>query len=633
MKKALKVLLVALAAVGVAMFLLTRFEIRLPQGVLERISAACSSSNVVFRIQSICVRAPSRIRINGIRMFCRNRPDVRPFLSIERTDVQLSFARLPWRIENIVKSVTITSLKMPRLPEGYYIPDSIEFPGSYDFTETNESVELDLPDFTPFSLTLIDPDILDLRAKEVTVSEVSSEGDVLRFSGICVKFPDRDVPMEVTGDCEVNIPAQRVFGSVHGQARQPNIRPMLQALDITNCYQFIDAFTGVTVPVDAGCRFDVNLRNSDLHLFLDLHPTGGAYHGVPLKTAQGNVDVRVFVRGHCQNAHITVGPINASLADGSSMTGTVFYENTNDIGYVTFRNVTSSTSLSNALAVADVLTDGTLDCLQPETPPSITLNGILAVDPAHAATNHLDGTLEFKKGRFFDIPLSKAKTGFKLRSDTVSFTDARATTAHGGTISGTGHISFPGFDSERATFRVSINGKAIPLEDVADAFGKDANGPNGKLSGTLSFDAPLTTALVSRVNGKASVSISDGRIARIKLFAGLTDYLAKAVPGISALVDQSTAEMDCTISNGVLRTSKLLVYGDVFKITGEGTYSMPEDNLDFTARVRLFKNDSILGKITNPITWTFSKLLLEFKVYGPIDNPKWKYVSVVDRLL
>ncbi len=633
MKKALKVLLVAIAAAGVALFLLTRFEVRLPQGVLERIATACSSSNTVFRIHSICLRAPHRIRVNGVRMFCRNRPDVHPFLSIERIDVNLSFARLPWNIENVIKSVTATSLRMPRLPEGYYIPDSVEFPGSHDFTETNEPVELDLPDFAPFRLTLIDPDVLDLRAKAVTIGEVSSSGDVLRFSDVRVQFPDRDVAMEVTGDCEVNIPAQRVFGSVHGQARQPNIRPMLQALDITNCYQFIDAFTGVTVPVDAGCRFDVNLRNSDLHLFLDLHPTGGAYRGVPLKTAQGTVDVRVFVREHCQNAHITVGPITASLADGSSMKGTVFYENTNDIGYVTFRDVQSTAALSNALAVADVLTDGTLDCLQPETPPTITLDGILAVDPAHAATNRLDGSLEFKKGRFFGIPLSKAKTDFKLRSDTVAFSDASATTAHGGAITGTGRISFPGFDRDRASFNVSIKGKNIPLEDVADAFGKAADGPNGKLSGTLSFDAPLTTALVSRVNGKASVTVADGRIARIKLFAGLTDYLAKTIPGISSLVDQSTAEMDCTISNGVLRASKVLVYGDVFKITGEGTYSMPEDNLNFTARVRLFKNDSIIGKLANPITWTFSKLLLEFKVYGPIDNPKWKYVSVVDRLL
>ena len=91
--------------------------------------------------------------------------------------------------------------------------------------------------------------------------------------------------------------------------------------------------------------------------------------------------------------------------------------------------------------------------------------------------------------------------------------------------------------------------------------------------------------------------------------------------------------MECVLSNGVLHCSKINVSGDVFAITGSGTYSMPEDNLDFTARVRLFKNESFIGKLANPITWTFSKLLLEFKVYGPIDSPKWKYISVLERLL
>ena len=91
--------------------------------------------------------------------------------------------------------------------------------------------------------------------------------------------------------------------------------------------------------------------------------------------------------------------------------------------------------------------------------------------------------------------------------------------------------------------------------------------------------------------------------------------------------------MECVISNGVLTATKVDVSGDIFAITGKGTYSIPDDNLDFTARVRLFKNDSIIGKLTNPISWTFSKLLLEFKVYGSLDDPKWKYVSVLERLL
>ena len=633
MKAVLKFFFVLFALLAAALLLLSRMEIRLPQGTLDQISAACSSSNMVLRIDSICLRFPSRLRLNGVRLIDGSRSEVKIFLSATRVDVHLSLARFPWRISNAVKAVEVMALKMPRLPEGYYIPDSIEFPGSHDFTETDSPVKLDIPDFAPFKLTLLEPDVLDLKAKRVTVKQVSATGNVLRFDGVKVKFPDRDIPMEVTGDCALDIPAQRVQGSVHGQARQPNIRPMLQALDITNCYQFVDAFTGVTTPVDAGCRFDVNLRNSDLRLFLDLHPTGGAYRGVPLETAQGNVDVRVFVRDHCQNAHITVGPIDARIADGSTMSGAVFYENTNDVGYVTFRDIHSNTSLSNALAVADVLTDGTLDCLQPETPPTITLGGILAVDPAYAATNHLDGSIAFDKGRFFGIPLRKAKSEFRLRGDSVTFANATASMPHGGAIAGTGKISFPGFDSERASFKVSIKGRGISLEDASDVFGVEAGDKNGRISGAVEFEAPLTTALVSRVNGKASLKVEDGRLARLNLFAGLTDYLATHVPGVSSLVDQSNAEMECVISNGVIHASKVNVSGDVFAITGSGTYSMPEDKLDFTVRVRIFKNDSIIGKITAPFTWTFSKLLMEFKVYGPIDAPQWKYLSVIERLL
>jgi uncharacterized protein involved in outer membrane biogenesis len=354
---------------------------------------------------------------------------------------------------------------------------------------------------------------------------------------------------------------------------------------------------------------------------------------VPLKTAQGNIDIRVFVREHCQNAFISVGPVNAQLADGSSMTGTVFYENTNDIGYVTFRNVHSTTSLSNALAVADVLNDGMLDCLQPETPPTITLNGVMAVDPVHAATNRIDGTIAFNQGTFFGIPLRKAFTEFHMRGERIAFTDARASMPHGGKIDGCGAISFPGFREDTASFNVAIKGSDIALDDALTALGMNSGEMRGKVSGIVEFNGPLTTALVSRVNGKAAISMRNGHLARLNMFAGLTDYLAKNIPGVSSLVDQSNAEIECTITNGVIRASKIQISGDVFSITGKGSYSIPDDRIDITARVRIFKNDSIIGKIANPITWTFSKLLMEFKVYGSLNDPKWEYISVLERLL
>ena len=633
MKAAFKFLLVLILLLVTALLIVRFSEISLPQSALEYISERISSEDWLIRTDSVKWSFPGKIRIMGLRVMNRRKAEAEPFLSAESIAVRLSLSVFPWKAENIIRSVTVSKLKMPRLPDGYYIPDSIEFPGSHDFKETDEPVELDIPDFSPFSLTLIEPEILDLRAKRALAKNVFSRNGVLRFDGVAIQFPDRDVNMAVTGECELNIPEQKVIGSVHGQARQHNIRPMLQALEIVNSYQFVDAFTGVHTPVDAGCKFEVNLRNCDLRIFLDLNPTGGAYREVPLKTVQGNIDIRVFVREHFQNAFISVGPVDARLADGSFMTGSVFYENTNDIGYVTFRNVHSTASLSNALAVADVLNDGTLDCLQPETPPTVTIDGIMAVDPAHAATNRIDGTIAFKRGTFFGIPLTKAFSEFHMRGERIDFTSARASMPHGGDITGKGSIEFPGFKEDDASFNVAIKGSDIALADALSSLGIGSGDMHGKVSGTVEFGGPLTTALVSRVDGKAAISLKNGHLARINMFAGLTDYLAKNIPGISSLVDQSDAEVECVIENGVIKASKIQISGDVFSITGSGTYSIPDDRIDITAHVRIFKNDSIIGKITSPIIWTFSKLLLEFKVYGSLDSPKWEYISVIERLL
>lgn len=614
--------------------LVIRFsEISLPRSAIESLSNGLSSKNWLVRIDSVKWSFPGKIKINGVRMMNRKKAEAAPFLSAENISIRLSLSSFPWKAKSVVKSISVTRLRMPRLPDGYYVPDSVEFPGTCDFTETNAPIELDIPDILPFKLTLVEPDILDLKAKRVVANSVSARNNVFRAGDITVQFPDRDVEMNVTGDCELNVPAQKIVGSVHGQARQHNIRPMLQALDISNSYQFIDAFTGVHTPIDAGCKFEVNLKNRDLRIFLDLNPTGGAYRKVPLKTVQGNIDIRVFVRDHFQNAFISIGPIDARLEDGSFMTGSVFYENTNDIGYVTFRNVHSTASLSNALAVANVLNDGILDCLQPTTPPTITVEGTMAVDPAHSATNMIDGTIAFKRGRFFGIPLSKVSTEFHLRGENIDFTDAKASMPHGGNITGEGSIAFPGFNEDNASFRIALKGSDITLNDALSSLGINSGDMHGRVSGAIEFEAPLTTALVSRVNGKASISLKNGHLARVNMFAGLTDYLAKNIPGISSLVDQSNAEVECTIANGIINATKIQISGDVFSITGSGTYSMPDDRMDVTARVRIFKNDSIIGKIANPIIWPFSKLLMEFKVYGSLYDPKWEYISVIERLL
>ena len=611
------------------------FEQPVPKSLLARLTDSLSDANWLVSIDSASFRLSYGLKVRGLHVFDRQKPASKPVISADLVDLELNMAAFPWSARTLVKHVTVTGLDYPRLGDGYYIPDSLEFPGQPDFREKDEPLSLSLPNVNPFGVTLIQPHVLGVRPKFVDIPHVAITADSLTAKGIRLQWNDSDALMTLDGECALDLDAQLVRGEVHGLARQHNIRPLLEALEITNSYAFIDSFTQVTAPVKAACMFDVNLRNNDLHILLDLHPTGGRYNNVPLKNADGQVDIRVFVRDTYQNARIVVGPISANLADGHTMSGTVIYENTNDIGYVSF-DVNSTTSLSNALAVADVMNDGTLDCLALATPPLITLNGRLAVDPAHAATNCLDGTLSFDKGTFFSIPLTNAATAFHVRGTNVSFSDARATAPHGGRVTGEGRISIPEFKQDKASFSVSVTSDGVSLTDFADIFDFDVGDKHGTIFGDVTLSGPLQTNISSRICGSGRIECRDGHLAQMSVFAGLTDYLANHFQGIASFVNQSRGSMDFSLTNGLFRTDNIRIEGGFFSIHAAGTHDIPNDKLDFSARVTFTKNDSFFAKLATPITWPFanlSKMLFDFKIFGSLEKPEWKYnKNIMDRL-
>jgi len=614
--------ILALSIFGIVTLLL--FEQPVPESMLKRLTASMSSTNCLIRADSASFLFSRGLKINNVRIYDRKKKTSRPMMSAACIDLALSLRRIPWSKQTLLKSVTITDLKYPRLPDGYYIPDSVEFPGQPDFKEKDEPLELELPTLQPFRLNLVRPEVIGVTPKSVTADSVSVTPAGIRIDGIRLDWADADVPMSLDGTFEFNLETQRVEGEVHGQARQHNIRPMLVALDITNSYAFIDSFTRVEKPVDASCAFDVNLRNNDLHLHLELAPEGGCYNGVPLESARGPLDVRVFVRDIYQNAKITVGPIEAKLADGTQMSGTVIYENTNDIGFVDF-DVRSNTSLSNALAVADVLNDGTLDCVAPAAPPHITLKGRLAVDPTHAKANNLTGTLSFLRGTVFSIPMRNASARFDVLGTDVTFTDAYATPEHGGSIKGGALISVPGFKQENASFRVDVSGEGIALADIADVFHFDLGDKRGIIEGNTTLSGPLSTNVIHHLNGGGHVVCKDGHLAQMRLFSGFTEYLAKHVPGIGSLVNLSNASLDYTLTNGVFRASEAVIAGDVLAISATGKYDIPNDALGFSGNISLKKNENMLVRIaTTPIRWPFAKIF-GFRLTGHIDDPSWAY--------
>jgi hypothetical protein len=186
---------------------------------------------------------------------------------------------------------------------------------------------------------------------------------------------------------------------------------------------------------------------------------------------------------------------------------------------------------------------------------------------------------------------------------------------------------------------VDVSAKsAMPLADVIKIAGFEGDYVDGqaigKAQGELQFRFPRAMSNNYEVlNGHGSLKFTEGRLARIKLFAGLTELLADKVPGVSFIVDQSEASLDYVIENGVIKTDNVCIEGGLFSIRMRGSYDTVKDNLDFVVRVQFIRRDTLMGKLVNPIFWPFSKLLMEFKLLGSVDDPKWEYLSIVVRIL
>ena len=93
--------------------------------------------------------------------------------------------------------------------------------------------------------------------------------------------------------------------------------------------------------------------------------------------------------------------------------------------------------------------------------------------------------------------------------------------------------------------------------------------------------------------------------------------------------------MSFTLADGILHSDNVEFRGGIFTITGKGTYDIVKDKMDFAVRVKIVKDDSLLGMLKNPVLWPFSKLstvLFGFRATGSLKEPSWKYdTAILDR--
>ena len=587
-------------------------EQRLPKFVVDRIAIGLSSERYLLACDGVAYGIGRGLTLSGIKLYELDSGNgISPTVSAKKLSIRL-----------LARKVYVSGLKFPRLPESYYHGECCERDFKIDFR---------FPDVGEFDLELDEPEILGICPRTV-FARVEMSPETLHFRDIRLVWPDLRRRMVVTGDLDLDLQKRALTSNIDGLATQPLIRPLLVALDLPSAYPYFDAFSDVAEPVDARGRFECDLGNGDFRMKLALKIGECKYNRVPFARADGILDLYVYTRGTNCNARLGVDLAEAVDQEGRTLSGRFGVDLSNEVVRLSF-DAKSSLMLSDALDVADFLNDGTLNCIRCDSPPLIAVKGVCGVCAADKAANDLDFGVQLGCGSVYGYQVRDLAADFSLKGDAVEFRKITARGKDGGRLQISDRLEMPDFDGSRIRLNPKISIKGGSLNELADVFNFDLGERCGRVDAVVELAVEGNSNSLNTLSGKGSVKIFEGRLAKMKLFAGLTDLVAEKVPGVESLVTQTDASCDFTIDGGVVRSENICIEGGLVSLKAWGAYDMVNDNLDFTSQVQFLRNESLMGKLIHPIVWPFSKLLLEFKAKGPLDAANWEYISIIDRIL
>ena len=600
--------------IALFVYLLSLFfrEERLPTSWVDAICDRYSTSNIVLRCDGAAFGFRRGVRLKNPAIYdVRKKDALEPVVRAESISVN-----------HLSRKVRLVGLTYPRLPDSYYQPGYREIP--------DPGIVFTLPRLPAFDLVLIRPSILGLEPTRVT-GRIELTPQLGLVKNLRIGWSNKEYNTALEGDVRVDLNARQIRIAVEGLTTQRQIRPFVERLDITSALPYMDAFTEIAAPVPARGVFTVDLRKGDFGMELRLQPTMGRYNGVAMDRADGTISVQTRIRGTNCNVHVGVSlPLAADLK-GRMLDGRVAVDRVDNVVRLGF-DARSSFPFLDVLAITDFLDPALVADVTCKAAPTLTCVGRAGTSAADKAYNDLGGFASLAAGSLFDFQFRDLTLNWRLAGDKLAFTDIQARGREGGVISGQSTLHLTDFDAAKARFDMEAHYRGGTLEELADFLKFEVADRRGRVDADVAFSGPLGTNVLSQLDGRGSLKVMNGHLAQLRLFAGLTKELATHVPGVDYLTNLSDASGDFVVENGILATTKVVVSGGLVTVEAQGTYDIARDKLDFHARACLFQNAPIVSVLVSPVTWMLTKLLLEFHVVGSAHDPKWEYVSPMDRL-
>lgn len=464
-------------------------------------------------------------------------------------------------------------------------------------------------------------------------ARVSAYGGKLIVDKIDADFDSPLIGESGYGSVQYDPRLKYLTANFKANALPPSVSGFMEYLDFDLVLDYFNDMSGFTVPFavtgDIRWKFESNgsPTRKDVRIFVD--SSKYAYRSMWIKNMKMNLQWLSAEDEGVIEKNLVINPITCQTDKGDVSAALAYYPQQMNMDF----SLSSSVPLEYVFDLCRYPFPNVMTNIVSKSSPTFKFSGQFMREASGKPSTGV-GDFAYDSVTVYGIPFTKCTSEISIVfGNSVKLHNFKAN-LFGGDFNGNCLFDF-GDSRSDVYMDLDFNLKDANSMQTFHFIGRDLPEDKGKINASLSLSGSPSKDNLDTLVGKLDMHIRDTHLLRIPLFAGITDFMAQHVPGMDTITAQTQADMTASLTNGLVNVSDFKLEGGLFSIVSDNTRcrinkeGMP---IEGVAKLRFFKQESVVGLIMRVITMPVSKMM-EFRVTGPIGNPTWSYIGLMDRLI
>jgi hypothetical protein len=456
-------------------------------------------------------------------------------------------------------------------------------------------------------------------------ASISMKGTTILCNEIELDFAKSkdDLKENIFGYVKYDVLKNKLEFSGNGRLKTESLIPLFADFGLDGLNHELEKieFPGVAPEVSAVLKYSPN--DAIYNLNLNVNSQHVKYNNVDF------VSLVLYLKAHGTDgwSNIDINSLVGRRPEGT-LSGSLFIDLDKDV--LTF-DALSKIRPAHMLTAVGVLDNESQFPLEVELPCQMTASGTVGISKETANALRIDGNFNARSLSFQGMMFENAVGRVAMNHDSWDINSIEAKLYEGavtGEICVTPqYVPNKGLSLDKVNFAVDFDCNNSSLDTMLRSWSVDKI-ENTPLSGQASFNGYLNFDIGKEIDalhtmvGAVKINIVDAMLYRIPVFAGLTDFLTRNVPGLDFVLTQSSLKTEIAIKDYGIHYDNLLIDGPAISITGHGDVWFT-GHVDARMRANLLSHDTWVGKGLHFLLFPISKIF-ELQVYGPINELSWQ---------